>query len=460
MAAHQRRVSSVVAGPKLLGSAAVVERVRNLVMADRRLTMREIAEEVGDLLDTANTDPGFLNTVITGDESWVFGYDPGTKRQSSQWKHPESPRPKKARQVRSKIKVMLTVFFDVRGIVHHEYAPEGQMVTKEYYHDVLRRLRDAVRRKRPDMWTANNWHLHHDNAPAHSSQLIHTFLAKHGITTVHQPPYSPDLAPCDFWLFPKLKTPLKGSHFESREEIMRNATTELNTIPKEDFQRCFRQWKDRKDMKRFKKTARTYHCHPLLQHHFHHSLLHNHFDYRRIVYYDSLKYCSLKFGHACSFMMAYLAELNNFKAHSTYQIEYQINRVAITSPHSSAKVKKHGALPNDINDLYGIFRGYLHVFWDSVILISNRNHYTFSHISSIMDSLKKLQVSMEGTIQTLKLEKSQFTSQLDEQKQEIQQLRQDLEQRCWQSKLPSKFFEKSWYSPSSTYEQAEYLNVN
>ncbi|KAJ4427363.1 hypothetical protein ANN_24984 [Periplaneta americana] len=231
--------------PQTARSAAVVERVRNLVMADRRLTVREIAEEVGDLLDTANTDPGFLNTVITGDESWVYGYDPGTKRQSSQWKHPESPRPKKARQVRSKIKVMLTVFFDVRGIVHHEYAPEGQMVTKEYYHDVLWRLRDAVRRKRPDMWTANNWHLHHDNAPAHSSQLIHTFLAKHGITTVHQPPYSPDLAPCDFWLFPKLKTPLKGSHFESREEIMRNATTELNTIPKEDFQRCFRQWKDR-----------------------------------------------------------------------------------------------------------------------------------------------------------------------------------------------------------------------
>ncbi|KAJ4450782.1 hypothetical protein ANN_02212, partial [Periplaneta americana] len=253
--------------PQTARSAAVVERVRNLVMADRRLTVRRLPKRLDgceiraqvvvpeqkdlrrdvaqDLLDTANTDPGFLNTVITGDESWVYGYDPGTKRQSSQWKHPESPRPKKARQVRSKIKVMLTVFFDVRGIVHHEYAPEGQMVTKEYYHDVLWRLRDAVRRKRLDMWTANNWHLHHDNAPAHSSQLIHTFLAKHGITTVHQPPYSPDLAPCDFWLFPKLKTPLKGSHFESREEIMRNATTELNTIPKEDFQRCFRQWKDR-----------------------------------------------------------------------------------------------------------------------------------------------------------------------------------------------------------------------
>lgn len=272
--------------PQTARNAAVVERVENLVRGDRRLTVREIAEEVGiskdsaheilradlnmrrvaakfvpkllsaeqkelrvevaqDLLDTTSTDPEFLNTVITGDESWVYGYDPETKAQSSQWKHPESPRPKKARQVRSKIKVMLTVFFDIRGIVHHEYAPVGQTVTKEYYQQVLRRLRDAVRRKRPDLWTAKNWQLHHDNAPAHSSHLIQYFLAKHGIPVVHQPPYSPDMAPCDFWLFPKLKTTLKGSRFESREEIMQNATAEMNTIPKEAFQKCFRQWKHR-----------------------------------------------------------------------------------------------------------------------------------------------------------------------------------------------------------------------
>ena len=54
-----------------------------------------------------------------------------------------------------------------------------------------------------------------------------------------------DMAPCDFWLFPKLKMPLKGSRFESREEIMWNATAEMNTIPKEDFQRYFQQWKVR-----------------------------------------------------------------------------------------------------------------------------------------------------------------------------------------------------------------------
>jgi len=86
------------------------------------------------------------------------------------------------------------VFFDIRGIVHHEYAPVGQTVTKEYYQQVLRRLCGAVRRKRPDLWTAKNWQLHHDNVPAHSLHLIQHFLAKHGIPVVHQPPYSPDMA--------------------------------------------------------------------------------------------------------------------------------------------------------------------------------------------------------------------------------------------------------------------------
>jgi len=55
--------------------------------------------------------------------------------------------------------------------------------------------------------------LQHDNAPAHSTALLQAFLAKHHITQVCQPPYSPDLAPCDFWLFPKLKSPLKGRRF-------------------------------------------------------------------------------------------------------------------------------------------------------------------------------------------------------------------------------------------------------
>ena len=64
---------------------------------------------------------------MTGDASWVYGYNLEAKQQLSQWKGPMSPRPKKGCQVRSKTKVMLLAFFDSEGIVHHEYAPDGQL---------------------------------------------------------------------------------------------------------------------------------------------------------------------------------------------------------------------------------------------------------------------------------------------------------------------------------------------
>jgi len=62
------------------------------------------------------------------------------------------PPKKKARMSRSKIKVMLVVYFDWKGIVHHEFVPHGQMVNTQLYQEVLASLRDAVRRKRPELW--------------------------------------------------------------------------------------------------------------------------------------------------------------------------------------------------------------------------------------------------------------------------------------------------------------------
>jgi hypothetical protein len=164
--------------PSTSQNANVIENVHSLILEDRRLTAREIDDEVGistgsahsiltedlhmcrvvakfvpkllsqecqqlrlevaqDMLECTNGDPEFLKTVITGDEMWVYGYDPEKKVQSSQWKHSSFPRCKKAQQVRSKVKVLLTVFFDYRGIVHHSYAPEGQSINKEYYLEVM-----------------------------------------------------------------------------------------------------------------------------------------------------------------------------------------------------------------------------------------------------------------------------------------------------------------------------------
>jgi hypothetical protein len=80
---------------------------------------------------------------------------------------------------RSKIKVLLVVFFDSKGIVHHEYVPYGQVVNKQLYQEVLVCLRDAVDRKRPGLWENQTWMLHHDNVPVHISFLIRSYLAKH-----------------------------------------------------------------------------------------------------------------------------------------------------------------------------------------------------------------------------------------------------------------------------------------
>jgi hypothetical protein len=150
-----------------------------------------------------------MNALITDDESWVCGYDPETEAQSSQWKTPGYPRPKKTHQIWSKVKVMLTVFFNHEGIIHHEYAPDGQTVNKEYYIEVLCQLCDAVRCQIPASWQRGDRQLHHESAPAHSSHLFQNFLVKHQIPQVPQPLYSPDMALCYFFI-PKGENAVEG----------------------------------------------------------------------------------------------------------------------------------------------------------------------------------------------------------------------------------------------------------
>ena len=75
------------------------------------------------------------------------------------------------------------------------------------------------------------WHFQQDNAPVHNSILVTDYLTKMGIKTVRHPPYSPDLAPCDFWLFPKLR----GCRYETIEEMKEAVTKVIDTLTQEDF---------------------------------------------------------------------------------------------------------------------------------------------------------------------------------------------------------------------------------
>ena len=78
-------------------------------------------------------------------------------------------------------------------------------------------FRKRICRKRPVLFKLGQWHFQQDNAPVHNFILVTDYLTKMGIKTVSHPPYSPDLAPCDFWLFPKLRS----GRYETIEEIKR-----------------------------------------------------------------------------------------------------------------------------------------------------------------------------------------------------------------------------------------------
>uniref|UniRef100_A0A2S2Q787 Mariner Mos1 transposase n=1 Tax=Sipha flava TaxID=143950 RepID=A0A2S2Q787_9HEMI len=150
-------------------------------------------------LNNQSADINFIKNIITGDETWVYSYDREKKLQSSQWETKFSPQPKKAHQVRSSVKTMLIVFYDIEGIFHYEFVSRGQIVNQVFYKDVLIRLQERIRKKRPEKWRSEIWYLHHDNAPTHSALSIREFLAEKKIPAVPHPPYSPDLAPYDFF---------------------------------------------------------------------------------------------------------------------------------------------------------------------------------------------------------------------------------------------------------------------
>jgi hypothetical protein len=195
-----------------------------------------------ELKQQAKDDPNFISNIITGDETLVYDYDPETKQHSSQWKSPNSPRPKKARQVRSNVKSMLIGFFNIQGIAHKEFVPPGQTVNGKFYCEVLKRLREGNRRKRPDKWKKNNWFLHHDNAPAHTTLVVRQFLTSKDVTVIPPHLYSLDIAPCDFLLFPKMKLRLKGRRFDTTEEIYAETQDVIDTLTFEKFQGCMKSW--------------------------------------------------------------------------------------------------------------------------------------------------------------------------------------------------------------------------
>lgn len=269
-------------------SDANVDKIRHKIQEDRRLTVKELSDELGiaqescqsiltvnlglrrvagklvprflsddqktrryevclELKRRADNDPLFLDSIITGDEMWIYGCDPDTKGSPHQyaWKSLSEPWARKLRQVRSNVRTLLIVFFDSQGIVHQEFVPQNQTVNQAYYKEVLIRLREKIRGKRAQMFRTTGWYLQQDNAPKHNALSIREFLASKKITVLPHPSYSPDLAPCDFLLFPKVKMFLKGKSFDDVGSMKKHTTVHLQSLTPQDFQSCFQKLQER-----------------------------------------------------------------------------------------------------------------------------------------------------------------------------------------------------------------------
>jgi len=114
-------------------------------MVPKELTAEQKQRRVTIFQDLLKRQDDILGRVITGDETWVYQYDPEKKRQSAQWKSANSPRPKKFPSVQINGQNNVADFFDIREIVQYQFVPTGQIFNQVY---CLEMLREKVRRKR------------------------------------------------------------------------------------------------------------------------------------------------------------------------------------------------------------------------------------------------------------------------------------------------------------------------
>ena len=133
------------------------------------------------------------------------------------------------------MKNMSVIFFDWQGVIHKELVPEGETIDAVYYKGVMKWILNRIRRVRPGMCECGDWFLLHDNAPSHNATIVKQILAQRKVALLDHPPYSPDLAPADYVLFPKEKSNLKGRLFDLNSDIQTAVTSTLNTIAKDDL---------------------------------------------------------------------------------------------------------------------------------------------------------------------------------------------------------------------------------
>ncbi|KAL4105171.1 hypothetical protein QTP88_020443 [Uroleucon formosanum] len=209
-------LSTSVPCERIFSSAGLVLNDRRCRLKNEKENKKIRVECSQKLLNRYHQGEQFLLKIVTSDETGVHHYDPEEKRQSMEYRNFTSPQPKKFKDQPSAGKIMLTVFWDGNQVYLTDYFEKGTSVNSAQYIESLKKLRRPVCRIRGSTDTIL---LHHDNARPHTLNATSTALKQWKFEVLQHPPYSPDLAPCDFHFFPDLKRDLKGTHFTSDEEV-------------------------------------------------------------------------------------------------------------------------------------------------------------------------------------------------------------------------------------------------
>lgn len=190
--------------------------------------------------------PGRLSDILTEDETWVYHRNVGRKVSNASWVAEGQPPRTIVRRDRFEPKTMYIVFFRSNGLVHVNAVPRGKTIDSSYYiENGLSPAFRAIEKQRKACGT-KNLKLLHDGATCHSSIMTNNFIEEHGVKLVNHPPYSPDLAPCDFWLFDYLKRNLDS--YEDEEELTRAITKLLKETPEKEYRKTFEKWLERMEL--------------------------------------------------------------------------------------------------------------------------------------------------------------------------------------------------------------------
>jgi histone-lysine N-methyltransferase SETMAR len=198
------------------------------------------AQEMLDIFEGA--DRGRLTDIVTGDEKWFNFFMMPNKHQNRHWMPHNARRHTILRPGFSTQKRMFTIFFDSSSAVVVDMLQKGKHINSRYYrHKILPQVINHMKKNKPASLRTSRLYLLHDNASSHKTKEVNDYLATQKIKVLPHPPYSPDLAPCDFWLFPLLTQCMAERKFSRCQDLAKEVNSQLRRVPRSEYAECFKK---------------------------------------------------------------------------------------------------------------------------------------------------------------------------------------------------------------------------